>query len=202
MDVCMETVFDKVFDTQKIYRHMLDAMARPGKIQKLPVLNIYPPEKLSSFGASLGLTLLDSETTFAVMPANEDWQDYFVLQTGARPVAPEMTEFIILNGSEYLPGLALVNKGTLPSPERGGTLFVLVESIGRDLPGSIRVTLAGPGIWNQTQILFNGLHLNNLDIICGLNHEYPLGVDCFFVDDKGNMAAIPRSATIRWEVTG
>lgn len=198
MNACLEPAFDKVFDTQRIYRLMLDALARPGKLRTLPGLDICPPNGLNRYAAGLGFTLLDSETTFAILPEDDDWRDYFSLNTGVKPAAPEAAEFILLRGGEYLPEIARVNRGTLLSPEEGSTLFVLVDAIGGTQPGAVKLTLAGPGIKELAQVAVVGLHPLNLAAICS-RQEYPLGVDCFFVDAEGIMLAMPRSATVQWE---
>jgi alpha-D-ribose 1-methylphosphonate 5-triphosphate synthase subunit PhnH len=46
----------------------------------------------------------------------------------------------------------------------------------------------------------DGLHPANLERILKLNQEYPLGVDVFFVDAAGRLAAMPRSSSVHWEV--
>lgn len=199
MGVFLEPSFDKVFDTQKIYRLMLDAMARPGKIIDLPCLDICPPSGLSGYAAGLAFTLLDAETTFAVLPADALWQDYLAVNTGAKPAVPAAAEFILLTGQRHAPEIAEANRGSLLAPEGGATLFILVGGIAADA-GSIKLTLTGPGVDGQATVMLEGLILANLESILSLNSEYPLGVDCFFVDRRGRLFAIPRSTSVNWEV--
>jgi alpha-D-ribose 1-methylphosphonate 5-triphosphate synthase subunit PhnH len=195
----LEPAFDKVFDTQRIYRLMLDALARPGKILTLPRLDVYPPHSLTGHAAGLAFTLLDAETTFAVLPANGYWQDYLAINTGARPVEADRAEFVVVAGGEYAPQIASLNRGSLLSPEQGATLFVLVGGIAAAGAG-IRLTLTGPGIKDCATMAVDGLNIANLDNILLLNQEYPLGVDTYFTDPRGNLAALPRSTSVRWEV--
>jgi alpha-D-ribose 1-methylphosphonate 5-triphosphate synthase subunit PhnH len=199
MGVSLEPAFDKVFDTQGLYRLMLDAMARPGKILDLPRLDIYPPSGLSGYAISLAFTLLDSETTFAELPVSELWQEYLAVNTGARPVLPAVAEFILLVGQKYAPQIAELNRGDLLAPERGATVFVMVDSIAAD-GGGIKLVLSGPGVKGQTAVMVDGLNLSNLDNILCLNQEYPLGVDCFFIDRQGRLLGLPRSTAVKWEV--
>lgn len=199
MATALEPAFDKVFDTQRVYRLMLDAIARPGKILTLQRLDVYPPHCMTGFAAGLAFTLLDAETGFAVLPANGHWQDYVALNTGARPVAAERAEFLLVDGKEYAPQILSLNRGSLPSPEGGATLFVMVGNIAAD-GGGVRLTLTGPGIKGRAAITIDGLNIANLDNIVALNQEYPLGVDTFFTDPHGNLAALPRSTTVSWEV--
>jgi alpha-D-ribose 1-methylphosphonate 5-triphosphate synthase subunit PhnH len=199
MSANLEPAFDKVFDTQRIYRLMLDAMARPGKILALPRLDIYPPSGLSGYASGLAFTLLDGETSFAVLPGNSPWQDYLAVNTGARPVSPADAEFVLLAGGEYAPQIAGVSRGSLLAPERGATLFVMVDALSAN-GGGVRLTLTGPGIEKRREVAVDGLNLANLDNILTLNQEYPLGVDTFFTDRQGCLMALPRSSAVGWEV--
>lgn len=201
MGVLLEPSFNKVFDTQKIYRLMLDAMARPGKITDLPSLDIYPPSGLSGYVASLAFTLLDGDTTFAVLPENGLWQDYLAVNTGARAAAPTVADFILLAGQRHAPQISDFNRGSLLAPEGGSTLFILVDGIAADA-GGVRLTLTGPGIDGQAAVMIDGLVLANLESILSLNQEYPLGVESFLVDRRGHLLAIPRSTAVSWEVAG
>ncbi len=199
MGAHLEPAFDKVFATQRIYRLMLDAMARPGQILALPRLDIYPPSGLSGFVCGLAFTLLDGETAFAVLPENGLWQNYLAVNTGARPVSPAAAEFVLLAGGAYAPPLAGINRGNLLAPEQGATLFVMVDAIAADGVG-VRLTLTGPGVEGRRDVAVDGLNLANLDNILTLNQEYPLGVDTFFTDRQGRLLALPRSSAVAWEV--
>jgi alpha-D-ribose 1-methylphosphonate 5-triphosphate synthase subunit PhnH len=200
VSVLFEASFNRVFDTQKLYRRMLDAMARPGTITGLPRPGIYPPPGLSAYASILAFTLLDSDTTFAVLPSNELWEEYLAVNTGARPVTAAGAEFVVLAGQKYGPQLATVRCGDLPAPEKGATVFVMVDALEAD-KGELRLTLTGPGVDGKATVFVAGLHLSNLENIISLNREYPLGVDCFLTDKNGRLMALPRSAAVQWEVT-
>jgi alpha-D-ribose 1-methylphosphonate 5-triphosphate synthase subunit PhnH len=196
----LEPVFDKVFDTQKFYRQMLDTMARPGKICPLPVLDLRPPAGLGTFAAGIAFTLLDSETGFAVAPARDDWREYLRLNTGAEAEPVSAAEFIIADGRLDLPEINEINRGNLLSPEEGSTLILLVDRVSGGGPGAC-LTLSGPGVKGSAALVAQGLDPANLDRILRLNEEFPLGIDVFFVDPYGNLAAVPRSSAVDWEVT-
>jgi len=200
VSVLFEAAFNRVFDTQKLYRRMLDAMARPGTVAALPRTDIYPPPGLSAYASILAFTLLDSDTTFAVLPANELWQEYLAVNTGARPVDPADAEFIILAGQKYGPELATARRGDLLSPEEGATIFAMVDTL-EDDKGELKLTLTGPGVDGKATVFVAGLNWSNLENILSLNQEYPLGVDCFLTDRNGRLLALPRSTAVRWEVT-
>lgn len=199
MSVLLEAAFNRVFDTQKLYRRMLDAMARPGTVVALPRLDVYPPPGLSNYASALAFTLLDADTTFATLPANELWQEYLTVNTGARPAAPTDAEFIVLEGPKYGPQLATVRRGDLLAPQDGATIFAMVDALEAD-KGELKLTLSGPGVDGKATVFVAGLHWSNLENILSLNQEYPLGVDCFLTDRQGRLTALPRSTAVQWEV--
>lgn len=200
LDLDMETSFD-VFSSQSIYRLLLNSMARPGKICHLPPLGLEPPEGLSSYAASLALTLLDGETVFSVLPDNQAWRDYIRLNTGSR-TADNLTlaQFIIMSGREDRPDIVEINRGSLLFPERGATVIFMVDSISDQGAAGLRVSLRGPGIPGIRELNLEGLHPANLERVIELNREYPLGVDVILCDQKGSLASIPRSGSISREV--
>lgn len=198
MGAQLEPAFDRVYDTQKIYRQMLDAMARPGKICLLPELRLTPAAGLSKAAAGVAFTLLDSETSVAVLPQNDFWLEYIRLNTGAKAAPLAQAEFIIVSGRHGLQQIMEINRGNLLSPETGSTLIILVDRVAADGPGTC-LTLTGPGINRQIQLVITGINPANLERIIDLNQEFPLGVDVFFTDEAGNLAAIPRSSTLHWK---
>ncbi len=200
MSVLFEAAFNRVFDSQNLYRRMLDAIARPGKVVALPCLDICPPSGLSVYASGLAFTLLDGDTSFAILPASEPWQDYLTVNTGARPAAPADAEFILLAGREYGPQITVARRGDLLAPERGATIFAMVDAIDSAAGGGLRLTFAGPGVDGRAAVSVTGLNVANLENILSLNREYPLGVDCFLADRQGRLVAMPRSTAVQWEV--
>lgn len=195
----IEAQFDKVFDTQQIYRLTLDAMARPGKVNSLPALRLKPPDGLNWGAAAIALTLFDSEAGFCSLSAGQAAGNYLTLNTGAalRPVAT--AEFVIAGGEQPLPELGEASCGTLLSPELGATLLIMVKQLS-PTGGEIKLQLAGPGIKGSSLLFISGLAPENLATVAQLNREFPLGVDVIYIDDAGHIACVPRSSSLQWEV--
>ncbi|OAT85468.1 phosphonate C-P lyase system protein PhnH [Desulfotomaculum copahuensis] len=202
MHQALEPSFDRVFDTQRIFRLLLDVMARPGKICRLPALKLQPPAELNLFAAGIALTLLDSETSFAVLPENASVQTYLHMNTGARLEDASRAAFVLFNGREDRPELAGVERGHLLAPEKGATLVAAVTALSGSGGGEMEIALRGPGVGGTSTIAVSGLHQDNLKRIIHLNREFPLGVDLILADCGGSLAAVPRSSTIRREVNG
>jgi len=197
----LESTFDHVFTAQRFYRLLLDAMARPGKIVTLSKLEIDPPEGLSWSITGLAFTLLDQETTFAVLPENESLNRYLSLNTGSRQAALSSAEFIIIDGRVDLPELLEINRGDLLFPDRGATLMVMAPVVGGEGTDT-RLTLQGPGIHGEVSLALGGLCPGNLERVQTLNREFPLGVDLMISDNSGALVCIPRSSTIVMGVKG
>ena len=195
----IEAYFDKVFDTQCIYRLTLDAMARPGKLNSLPILNINPPSSLSQSAVAVALTLLDSETKFCVLPHDQGMIDYLMLNTGATSCSLTDAEFLIVIGREEQLELRDVCGGTLISPEKGATLIIMVDNLAAVGKG-VKLLLQGPGIKGESSLCISGLNNSIIKSLISLNQEFPMGIDVIYVDNANNIACVPRSSSLRWEV--
>ncbi|MDK2816887.1 MAG: alpha-D-ribose 1-methylphosphonate 5-triphosphate synthase subunit PhnH [Moorella sp. (in: firmicutes)] len=198
--------FDPVFTSQQIFRCLLDAMARPGKINFLPATGLCPPGAWNSHVVAVAFTLLDREVTFCVPGRNaEEKERYLAVNTGSRPVPLEEADFIIVTGQEETPRLSLAKRGTLEYPDGGATVIVALEAIlstGETLsPGhrGLGLTLAGPGIPGERRLELRGLHPSYLEYFKILNREYPLGVDWIMVAGDGRIACLPRTTMVRRE---
>ncbi|WP_307225007.1 phosphonate C-P lyase system protein PhnH [Pectinatus haikarae] len=193
--------FDKVLDAQQVYRLLLDAMARPGKINTLSMSEcLKPPRGLQSGTAAVALTLLDQGTGFCFLSAGRQEPDYLTANTGAAAQSVDVAELIIFSGCECVQ-LDKVCCGSLLSPEQGATLLIMVEELS-STEGRLCLRLTGPGIRNHCDLFINGLALKNLETISCMNKEFPLGIDVIYTDKSGNVACIPRSSSMHWKVKG
>lgn len=192
----LENSFHPVFDIQEIFRVIMDGMAKPGKINRVPVTALSAPGGLSPFVASVCLTLLDSEVSFHVKI--QAWENYLHINTGsvAKP-APE-ADFVIVEGEQTPEGIEFLRRGSLLFPDRGSTLIISVESIAT-YGGGLVVEMTGPGIPGLRRILVKGLNAGYLSAISSINEEYPLGVDTIMVDRTGSVVCVPRSVSFTWE---
>lgn len=201
MQAILEMKINQVFLTQEAFRTIMDCMARPGKIGRLNNPGFSPPWGLTPYSALLLLTLLDSETSFAVLPCQEEWSGYIKLNTDALENEVSQAEYILLDGSHDIPDLLAVNRGELLSPEKGVTLIYQVDTIGAaPLASYTGITLKGPGIKETRSVYINGMDAPHWERIKHLNREYPLGVDLFIIARDGSMIGIPRSNHFAWEV--
>ncbi|MGF1526877.1 MAG: phosphonate C-P lyase system protein PhnH [Candidatus Competibacterales bacterium] len=170
---------------QRLFRLLLDAMARPGRVADLgPWLDDAP--------AALGIiaTLVDTTARFAdpdhwLTPAQRRW-----LASPEVPVAE--ADFIAVDGRRPPPADFAPRLGTLTAPEQGATLIVIVDDLMAAAP---RHHLTGPGIDGSRTTSLGDLHLAWLQRRATWVKFFPLGVD-LFVCDRHRAVALPRTAVL------
>jgi phosphonate C-P lyase system protein PhnH len=157
-DVLRETAFDEVFDSQRTFRVLLEAMSRPGRVCALP--------RPAYRGAPRGLvppaltvlkTLCDHRVSFAVVgaPAGQEWVRYLAVNTGARPGQAGEADYALFDGAAWDDGFSLLKRGLPEFPERSATALFSVQQLqggdGPSPPGGVLLRMAGspfrPGAW-------------------------------------------------------
>ena len=178
--------YDMVFDSQKVFRLILEAMSNP-----LRVVNIKESaEKL--FGScteflAVAMTLLDNETGFSVI-GNDLLSDEIASLTLARREETESADFIFIHDPDALGAAVEAAKcGTLSDPHKSAT--VVIRNNGTPV---CRLTLSGPGIdgcayITAPQVVKDAITCRDLQY-----YEYPQGIDLIFVSGDGNLYAVPR----------
>ncbi|HSK38624.1 MAG TPA: phosphonate C-P lyase system protein PhnH, partial [Arenibaculum sp.] len=132
---------DPVLDAQAVFRCVLDAMARPGRIVTIPVA-VEAPAPLDAATAALCLALADFETPVWTDAAGSagPWLRF---HCGARIEGdPVLAGFAVVTDAANLLPLARFAPGSDAFPDRSCTLFVQVPA----LTGGPPAVLRGPGI--------------------------------------------------------
>ncbi len=193
--------FETVADSQTAFRVILDALARPGSVGQLPTADPRCPLPEAGALATVALTLLDHEVTFAVVPggwqaegAQETLTRFLHAATGSRPAPPAEADYLFACGPLAPATLTTPKRGSLAFPDEGGTLLVLVPALtgGEGLP----VTLTGagiPGTLEQVLPTFDAAQLTARD---EANAEGPRGIDLLLLDPAGRILGLPRTTTI------
>jgi alpha-D-ribose 1-methylphosphonate 5-triphosphate synthase subunit PhnH len=184
---------DPATDAAGTFRAMLEAMARPGRIQPLPTV-LAAPAALGSAVAQLVLTLCDFDTPLWLDPAHataESWA-YLRFHAGC-PVAATIEEaaFLVVAPANVAPVLPRCRIGTAEYPDRSATLIIPLDGIeeGSD------VRLSGPGIEHEHRLSIAPSPSPLWPALIANQQHFPLGCDCFLAA-PGHIAAIPRSTRI------
>jgi alpha-D-ribose 1-methylphosphonate 5-triphosphate synthase subunit PhnH len=192
--------FDIVFDSQAVFRTILDAMARPGKVGLLTALDPRCPLPAYRPLAAVVRTLLDHEVTFAVAPDEvpavaPDLARYLAAATGSRPAAPAEADYVLARGPLPRGLLAGLKRGSLAFPDEGATLLILTPDF-ETAASALPVTLAGPGIPGTLATRLAGLSAEDLAERRIANAEVPRGVDLLLVDPTGRVVCLPRTTKV------
>ena len=185
---------EKYLTTQHVFRTLLQAMSNPGTVHE--VLE----EKGTDGGRHVLLavaeTILDHEVSFCVVGKDADELERVLADlTGSCTVDAASADYILDAGGECRISAAAAQRGAMEYPDKGSTIIYLVAGFNGG-PGSLSFLLKGPGIRPLMSFSVEGLSRDELCAIQDANKDFPLGIDCIFVDRTGKIACIPRSATI------
>ena len=195
------------------FRHLLDSLARPGKINQLE----YPdflgdaPLQMSVNLYALGamLTLLDREVTFAVAADGQWLSDtaplvqWLTLRSGSAVTAPASARFAFFCQGRSNGLVTQLHRGTLLEPESSATAFYCVEHLTdsadtlAENPQAVTLELSGPGIAATHKISVIGLDRDEIKLLNTTRGPYPLGIDIYFIDNLGHCIGLPRTTHIQ-----
>ena len=182
---------DKVLSAQSTFRSVMDAMARPGSIQRI-VSSAGAPAALMRGTAAIALTLFDHDTPVWLDPlltATSDVTNWLKFHTGAPVIADSsICSFALVGDAKTLPALDRFSFGTNEYPDRSTTLILQVDS----LTQGPSIELRGPGI-DGTAVLQAAIQPPDLFERLAINAVlFPRGIDMVLVHDD-SIVAIPRT---------
>jgi alpha-D-ribose 1-methylphosphonate 5-triphosphate synthase subunit PhnH len=185
---------DKVLSAQSTFRSVMDAMARPGSVQRI-VAAAGTPSGIMRGTAAIALTLFDHDTPVWLDPLTSETSNgtkWLKFHTGAPVVADSsICSFALIGDAAALPSLDRFSFGTNEYPDRSTTLILQVESLtqGKNLE------LRGPGI-DGTAVLQARVQPADLFERLAINATlFPRGIDVVLVHDN-SIVAIPRTTRL------
>lgn len=207
------------FESQAVFRALLDAFARPGTVTCLPssVVDRVPP------ALAPVLALADVDVTVAVVehPVDDDrsaaeprWGRIVAAATGARTSAVESAAMVVAIAPPAPEVLRHLMRGSAAAPEQGTRLTIACRALltdddlvapddrGTVAAAQVRssVLLSGPGVDGSARVTALGIERAVFETIAAANDTFPAGVDTWLVADDGRVVGIPRSSTI--EISG
>lgn len=185
---------DSGASAQTSFRAVMDAMARPGSIQRIAA-TCGQPQGLMHGSAALALTLFDQDTPIwldAQLAATPDVAAWLSFHTGAPRAGTETDAMFALIASPASPhDFERFAQGSSDYPDRSTTLVVQIDSLIDGVPYELR----GPGIDGVT--LLRATHtIPDLPERLARNATlFPCGVDLVLVADD-RVVAIPRTTRL------
>ena len=175
---------DAPHQSARAFRALLQAMSRPGHIQR--VAGARPPAPLSAAAAVTLLVLADRTTPLHLAPSHdtEDLRAWIAFHTGA-PLVPADQATLALGTLAALQPVTRFRIGQPDYPDRSATLIVEMDALMND--GAI---LTGPGIETTARLSLPELAAFRLN-----RDIFPLGYDAFFTSDD-KIAGLPRSTRV------
>lgn len=178
--------FDLIFHSQQVFRLILEAMSNPAKTVNIKK---YADRLYGGSPALLAVavTLLDNEVSFNTCGGGA-LPDDIVSLTFARKENIEDADFIFARAwSDMRDAIENAKCGTLADPHKSATVIVQ-----NDDSTFCRLTLSGPGIDGQSDILTTQTVKDAIILRDAQCYEYPQGIDLLFISSDGDMLAIPR----------
>jgi alpha-D-ribose 1-methylphosphonate 5-triphosphate synthase subunit PhnH len=185
---------DIVHDSQSVFRALLDALSRPGRIVEIDAsLRGVPgdePVPPAAFAALLALA--DYSTPVMLQRPNRALSDALRFHTGAPlTVDPAQAVFAYLHDAYSLPPLDTFSSGEPETPESSAMLLIRVESLGRGRPVSWR----GPGIRETQTVCIEGLPERFWSERAALAPQFPCGIDCYLLAGS-SLIGLPRTTVV------
>jgi alpha-D-ribose 1-methylphosphonate 5-triphosphate synthase subunit PhnH len=184
---------DEVLSAQSTFRSVMDAMARPGSVQRIRAV-AGAPSPMMRGTAAIALTLFDHDTPIWLddaMSATFQVAKWLKFHTSA-PVIDDTSvcSFAVIADAQHLPPLDGFALGSSEYPDRSTTVILQVDS----LTSGPAFALTGPGI-EGTAVLQAKIPANLLEQLAVNEALFPRGIDVVLVHDDA-MVAIPRTTRL------
>ena len=199
MDIAAQSIdggfADPVFNAQTVFRAVMDAMARPGSVQPLPVV-ARPPTPLSATAGAIALSLCDHDTPLWLDPAlqaSAAVRAWLGFHAGA-PLAntPADAHFALIANPAEMAALDGFSQGTQDYPDRSTTLILQVS----DLTSGAPLLLEGPGIETSATIAPAQMPRHFVEQWKQNSQRFPRGVDIILAAPDC-IACLPRTTRIK-----
>ncbi|HEV7252624.1 MAG TPA: phosphonate C-P lyase system protein PhnH [Mesorhizobium sp.] len=181
-------------DSQKIFRAVMNAMARPTHVERLEVALATPPA-LDPGLAAVAQTLADGDAPIwldAPLAADPAVSAYLRFHTGAAVVSdPAEAAFALVADPGKLPPFDAFAWGTEEYPDRSATIVMAVKSF----ESGVRLVFEGPGLKERGSLAPKPVPADFAQRLEANRALFPRGVDLIFTCG-GDVAALPRSVRL------
>ena len=187
-----------------VFRTALAAMARPGRVERLPDA---APDSLAA-PLLVPLALADLEVAVAVLdhPADDragsgPWAELLRAATGARLVDELVAADLVVARRAPTPfEISTLRTGDALAPEKGARLVLACAALRacdhEPHDGEVQLRLTGPGAASGRTVCVGGVEPAVFAALRESNRDFPAGVDTWLVADDRSVIALPRSARI------
>ena len=184
---------EPVFGSQAVFAALMQATARPGKVQTLDDC-LQPPAPLEAGLAAVALTLCDPDTPVWLSPAlrSDAVRAWLAFHAGCPLTEDEgAAAFVFCAQDDTPPAQAALHAGTQEYPDRAATLVLALPA----LHGGPLLTLTGPGIDGSETTAPVGLPEGFVAARADNRALFPRGVDVVLVSGR-DLLALPRTTVV------
>jgi alpha-D-ribose 1-methylphosphonate 5-triphosphate synthase subunit PhnH len=191
--------------SQAVFRVLLDSLARPGRIIQLPASAdghsanaagngaLAPPAGVGPGIVPLALAVIGSKVAVVGAPS---WQERICRATGASTADIAEASLVAIYGAADPAAIALLRRGHALAPEDGAKVGLGCAALTEGGNGEVTVELSGPGVPGRSRLGVNGVGRAVFDALRAANSRFPAGVDVWLVDQRGQVAGLPRSTRL------
>lgn len=175
--------------SQRCFRSLLDALARPGRVGSLDGPVGIPPALVPA------LALADVDVTTHVLTRrgdDVDWQGVLTTATGAVAAELEQAELVVALRPPTPDEVRSLRRGRADAPELGARLSLSCHRFG----AGVALGFRGPGVADVEHLVVEGLEPEVFEAVAAANRRFPAGIDTFLVTDDLAVAGIPRSTEL------
>lgn len=185
--------------SQQVFRAVLDAMARPGTVRRLPVAG-HGDDHADALPAALLplLALADLATPACVLADAADgteWAGVVRAMTSAPAAALARASLVAALRPVTEGELASLRTGSAAAPEDGALACLSVAALGGGGDGRL-LRLSGPGIPGTRRLVVTGLPSGFVAARRELTRDFPAGADLLLVTVAGDITGLPRTTLI------
>jgi alpha-D-ribose 1-methylphosphonate 5-triphosphate synthase subunit PhnH len=191
---------DPVHDAQGVFRAVLDALARPGRLRSVGS-RLAPNEEASIAARATLLALADATTSVWLQFPLPEVASALRFHTGAPLLSGESdlatAQFVLLTDPARCPALERFAFGTAESPEHSATLIVDVPMLATDHTGTggLHLRLRGPGIATHADVTVGGLDTAFWQARAALAPRFPAGLD-LLIASGDTVLGLPRTTHV------
>ena len=178
---------DPVRDSQAVFRAVIDAMARPGRIHRVAG-PLAPPAPLAQATAAVLLTLVDGETPLWLDERAAAAWEWISFHCGAHGAEMDVAQFGVALGAAALERFCT---GTDDEPEASATVILQVAGLG----AGATLRLSGPGLLAPSALAIDGLPQGFAAFWRSNRRLFPRGIDVILCAGD-ELAALPRTVDI------
>lgn len=174
---------------QQVFSCLQTAFSRPGTICSLE-------DSVSHFTIEYSILacLVDHQVSFKDI--GDRLPAVFKSLLAHQEADVETADFVLDRG-EVSPVSTQYKLGSLSHPEMSSTLIVGIQDFNQ-ADAAVRISLSGPGIQTNTQLVLNGLHVDWLHLRNRQCAAFPIGNDYIFYSERALMA-LPRSTKLEFD---